>query len=152
MKTDEIYTARGVNYKKVRGDLGAEYISKHNLDVTNTKLTMRNFLFYSLMTVSHPSFRTYIYDKGRYLDTNLIGYQTSFFLENFAELYFLPELTGFSKVGNSFILINNDLPHEPGYLYGPDYTPDESLGLPVDIHGFADNDHALKHYLSMLLR
>lgn len=146
LKTDEIYTARGVNYKKVRGDLGAEYISKHNLDVTNTKLTMRNFLFYSLMTVSHPSFRTYIYDKGRYLDTNLIGYQTSFFLENFAELYFLPELTGFSKVGNSFILINNDLPHEPGYLYGPDYTPDESLGLPVDIHGFADNDHALKHY------
>lgn len=147
LKTDEIYTARGVNYKKVRGNLGTEYTAKNDLDVTNTRVIMRNFLYYSFMTVSLPRTRNYIYNKGRYLNTNLIDYQSSFALENYAELYYLPQLTGISKSSkNSFILINNELTHEQGLLYGPDYTFDESLGRPEDVHGFLNNDNALKHY------
>ncbi len=146
LETDKIYGERGVNYKKVRGDLGSAFMANGDLDDKNTKLTMRNFLYYSLMTVSQPAVRKYIYNKGKYLNSNLIDYHSSYLVENYAELYYLPQLTGFSKGKNSFIVINNDLPHEPNLLYGDDFTLDASLGVPDDIHGFLDNSHALKHY------
>ncbi|MCM1010161.1 MAG: YidC/Oxa1 family membrane protein insertase [Fusobacterium sp.] len=146
LETDKLYTERGVNYKTVRGDLGSEYVTKSDLDAKNTKLTARNFLFYSLLAVSQPDMRNYIYNKGRYLNSNLIEYHSSYLLENYAELYYLPQLTGFSKGKNSLIVINNDLPHEPDLLYGPDYSLDDSLPIPEDVNGFNGNDHALKHY------
>lgn len=146
LETDKIYTDRGVSYRKVRGDLGSEYMIRSDLGAENTKLTVRNFLYYSLVTVSQPLARNYIYNKGRYLNPSLVEWESLSLLENYAELYYLPKLTGFSKGENSFIVINNDLPHEANLLHGPDYTLDGSLPIPEDVSGFNDNDYSLEHY------
>lgn len=84
----------------------------------------RNFVYYSLMRIAPVALKSTIYDKGLYLHKdNKVKYDT-LFLESFAILDKLPELTNIvdNDTNNAFIL-HNLLSHEPNDLNYPDFYP-----------------------------
>ena len=84
----------------------------------------RNFIYYSLMRIAPVALKSTIYDKGLYLyKDDKIKYDT-LFLESFAILDKLPDLTKIvdNDTNNAFIL-HNLLSHEPNDLNYPDFYP-----------------------------
>jgi YidC/Oxa1 family membrane protein insertase len=85
----------------------------------------RNALWFSLLTMAPPSLRTILYDNGWYWGTDDIGSTLTDFINNFAVLDFLPELTRYDSLKPSALLLTNETPHESRILQYPDYLPVE---------------------------
>ena len=122
VNTKRIYSDKGIRYLSVRPDLRQYFNSFYRSKSYSYKYTKRNFIFYSLMMVSPSRIRKYFYNRGRYLNTKLIVTElpTEFF-ENYAELDFLPRITGFDAKNNTFTMINNSITHSTAILKFPEY-------------------------------
>jgi len=92
----------------------------------------RNTLWFSFLKISSPFLRKIIYDDGRYWKTdvrkwgaaeNNFTWSLKHFIDNYAVLDFLPELTVYDSKKPSALLITNDATHEPILLQYPSYTP-----------------------------
>jgi len=144
---DELYGKWGVNYKNLRGRLGSDYFQN---DASNEaieydkELARRNMLYFGIMQTLPGNGRIKIYDYGRYFNLNNKEYKSPGIDENYAELYFLPKFTDFDSKENSFMVINNDLPHQPTLLTPPDYTLTEET--PKDAKWLVDDYDSIIHY------
>ena len=80
----------------------------------------RNFFCYSVFKISPLVFQNFLYDGGDYYSSK-IGYKiTKQFLDNYAVLHNLKEMTEINENSNNFIMIDNELTHEPVFI--PDYN------------------------------
>jgi len=86
---------------------------------------MRNIIWFSILKMSNPLLRLIIYDSGWYWGTDNMGRSIINFINSYAILDFLPDLTAFDSKEKSALLITNELTHESVWLHGEDFRPSE---------------------------
>jgi len=105
--------------------------------VTGAKIK-RNALWFSFLKISPPFLRKIIYDDGNYWETGKRAESIETFINSYAILDFLPNLTSYDSEEPSALLITNETSHEMIFLQYPSYTPVNEV---TDIGGgeFSDN-------------
>ena len=88
------------------------------------KRIMRNIIWFSFLKMNNPLLRLIIYDKAWYWSTDEQSNTIINFINSYAILDFLPELTAFDSSEQSALLITNETTHENAWL-GPDFNPSE---------------------------
>jgi len=88
------------------------------------KRIMRNIIWFSFLKMNNPLLRLIIYDKSWYWSTDEQSNTIINFINSYAVLDFLPELTAFDSAEQSALLITNEATHEGAWL-GPDFNPSE---------------------------
>lgn len=115
-----------------------------------SKLLTRNFLWFSLFKSSPVVLRYAVYHNGDYWSNDEVINDFNLIIGSYAVLDFLPSLTDTAVSGkNAFLLIVNDLPHEPAFLQAPDYVPKINVtnrgnSKYADIKNYPVNAAALK--------
>ncbi|MBD5427827.1 MAG: sulfatase-like hydrolase/transferase [Treponema sp.] len=132
-----------VNRAETRGAYSDLWYREHNMEkplylAQNIK---RNFIWFSLFKMVSPIFRRVVYHDGYW--TSFFSYDDGMprFLDNYSELDYLPALTDADARRDSFIMIDNELVHEPYLMDAPDYVPSDK---PVTVFGkgeFARDAH-----------
>ncbi|GHV79749.1 membrane protein [Spirochaetia bacterium] len=107
---------------------GLWYERRHfgNDDITAKKIE-RNMLWFSFLKIFPLSLRIAIYDDGLYWSPENIGDSIDAFINSYAVLDFLSELTGFDAEKPSALFLTNDTTHESIFLQYPGYTPTEQV-------------------------
>ncbi len=130
--------------------LSKEFVSPESME----KLRHRNFFFYSIFRISPLVIQYSIYDSGMYnsLPDNEDVFQTLnglskasgtniHFMHSYYVLSNISEMTNIRDTGKgNFIMLTNDMTHEPTLLQKPDYEPS---GV-VDNSDY-DNDFTIHH-------
>ncbi|MDR2768839.1 MAG: YidC/Oxa1 family membrane protein insertase [Treponema sp.] len=88
----------------------------------------RNAIWFSFLKIAPPSARQILYDDGWYWGTDDMGSTLSDFINNYAVLDFLPELTRYDSPEPRALLLTNELTHESAFLEIPGYVPAEEPG------------------------
>ncbi|MDR1420832.1 MAG: YidC/Oxa1 family membrane protein insertase [Treponema sp.] len=102
------------------------WISRNNFPELQlkSKILKRNFIWFSFFKISPLVLRDAVYNDGNYWSTDKGSTDFRLILNNYAVLDLLPELTDLKpEKENSFVLLVNELTHEPGFLQAPGYTP-----------------------------
>ena len=87
-------------------------------------LQKHNFVFYSLFRMVPTVFQKSVYDRGRYLSTNEKTEMSQAFINNYAALSNLSNMTEVTDEGqDTFLMMANKTTHEKTMLQMPDYTP-----------------------------
>jgi membrane protein insertase Oxa1/YidC/SpoIIIJ len=86
---------------------------------------MRNIIWFSFLKMNNPLIRFIIYDAGWYWSTDNNGNSIINFINSYAILDFLPELTTFDSSEQSALLITNETTHETAWLHGQNLKPSE---------------------------
>jgi membrane protein insertase Oxa1/YidC/SpoIIIJ len=86
----------------------------------------RNIIWFSFLKMNNPLLRLIIYDSGWYWGTDNIGRSIINFINNYAILDFMNELTSFNSNEKSALLITNELTHENVWLHGQNLKPSEN--------------------------
>jgi hypothetical protein len=94
--------------------------------ITGKKIK-RNTLWFSFLKIAPPPFRQTIYNDGWYWGTDDIGSSLTDFINSYAVLDFLPELTSYDAKQPSALFITNEVTHELVFLQYPDYAPVENV-------------------------
>jgi len=84
----------------------------------------RNFFFYSIYKIVPSFLQDDVYDDGEYLSTDVLAGDEAF-LEAYAALSHLGDMTAADAEKGNFIMICNNTTHEPTILQLPDYTVTE---------------------------
>ncbi|GHU64625.1 membrane protein [Spirochaetia bacterium] len=92
-------------------------------DEITAKKIIRNIFWFSVLKISPSLFRPIIYDTGWYWGTEDFGDSLVDFIDSYAVLDFLPELTAYDSEKPAALLITNEATHEPSFLQYPDYVP-----------------------------
>ena len=89
----------------------------------------RNALWFSFLKSSPPFLRKFIYDDSKYWETGSeqIAGAIEGFINSYAVIDFLPELTVYDSQKPSALLITNETPHQLVFLQYPSYTPSETV-------------------------
>jgi len=85
----------------------------------------RNIIWFSILKMNNPLLRLIIYDSGWYWNTDNMGRSIINFINSYAILDFLPNLTSFDSDEQMALLITNEATHEPAWLYGQDLKPSD---------------------------
>jgi len=97
----------------------------------NTQITSatikRNSLFFALLKIAPPSFRFVIYDKNHYWAGATEADSINGFIDNYAVLDYLPEITSFDSTKSQALLLTNEITHQLIFLQYPDYVPVENV-------------------------
>ena len=129
------------------------WLSKNNFSKDfrlKSKLLIRNFLWFSLFKSSPVALRYVVYNNGSYWNTDAMINDFTLTIGNYAALDLLPLLTDTAaSEKNAFLLITNELPHEPVFLQAPDYVPEINVtnrgnSKYADIINYPVNAAALK--------
>jgi YidC/Oxa1 family membrane protein insertase len=102
------------------------WLSRKNIPgfTFKSQLLKRNFLWFSFFKSAPMILRTALYDGSHWLNTNSVAVDLPVVLDKYAVLDLLSELTNVSSTTqNTFLLLVNELPHEPVFLQAPDYVP-----------------------------
>ncbi|MBQ3670834.1 MAG: membrane protein insertase YidC [Treponema sp.] len=91
-----------------------------------TILLKRNFLYLSLFKIAPPAFRPIIYHRSWWIEGNEKMDEKSF-MDSYAPLDFMPQLTVFDAKSPTFTLLVNETTHEPWLLQAPEYRPVEHV-------------------------
>jgi hypothetical protein len=86
---------------------------------------IRNIIWFSILKMNNPLIRLIIYDSGWYWGTDNMGRSIINFINSYATLDFLPDLTSFVSNEKSALLITNELTHESVWLHGETLKPSE---------------------------
>jgi membrane protein insertase Oxa1/YidC/SpoIIIJ len=86
---------------------------------------MRNIIWFSILKMNNPLLRLIIYDSGWYWGTDNMGRSIINFINSYAILDFLPDLTSFDSTEKSALLITNELTHDSVWLHGEAFKPSE---------------------------
>lgn len=120
----EFFRSRDIEAMNLMGSLSDRYMKEnlpkehaYGLDV----LLKRNFFVFSLLTVAPHRLQGAIYNEGRYWNSSMLSLNTST-LDSYSVLHYLSELTDFTSEKNSFLLMTNNLTHDPGLLEYPEYN------------------------------
>jgi hypothetical protein len=85
----------------------------------------RNFVFFSITTITPPLLRKTIYKNGNYWAAVQAGSNdvvSGSIISDYAALHYLPELCSYDNTNGTLTLMVNDLTHAPSFLQYPDYT------------------------------
>lgn len=82
----------------------------------------RRFPMFALMKVMVPALRDLFYYEGTYFLLDENTQNITKFIDAYATLYYLPELTTFDTPTGNFIFLVNDTTHEPLFLQAPEYV------------------------------
>jgi YidC/Oxa1 family membrane protein insertase len=89
------------------------------------ELLRRNFVMYSLFSISPPYLRGIIYQGGSYwgvIETSRSDVVTDSAVNSYSELYYLSELTKIDDDKDTLTIMVNNLAHSPSFLQYPDYN------------------------------
>jgi len=86
---------------------------------------MRNIIWFSILKMNNPLLRLIIYDSGWYWGTDNMGRSIVNFINSYAILDFLPDLTSFDSTEKSALLITNELTHDSVWLHGEAFKPSD---------------------------
>ena len=87
-------------------------------------LQKRNFVFYSLFRMVPTVIQKSVYDKGRYLSNNEKAEMSQAFINNYAALCNLKNMTEVTDEDqDTFLMMANKTTHEKTMLQMPDYVP-----------------------------
>ncbi|GBU28545.1 hypothetical protein R84B8_02105 [Treponema sp. R8-4-B8] len=85
----------------------------------------RNIIWFSILKMNNPLLRLIIYDAGWYWNTDNMGRSIINFINSYAIMDFLPNLTSFDASENTALLITNETTHDSVWLHGQDLKPSE---------------------------
>jgi len=85
----------------------------------------RNIIWFSILKMNNPLIRLIIYDAGWYWNTDNMGRSIINFINSYAILDFLPNLTSFDSTEQTALLITNEMTHESVWLHGEDLKPSD---------------------------
>ena len=91
-------------------------------DITSKKI-IRNTFWFSLLKISPPFLRIFIYDESVYWSPENQGESIVGFINSYAFLHYLPKLTTYDSTVPSALLLTNEIIHESIFLQYPDYIP-----------------------------
>ena len=103
--------------------------NNYELKQIDKQLILRNALWYSIFKISPVIFRYYVYENGKYWSASLKEDSYKDFIDQFAVLDFLPELTSVDSDQNCCIFMSNETPHNSVLLQAPDYVPVNNLTI-----------------------
>jgi YidC/Oxa1 family membrane protein insertase len=115
-----------------------------------TQILKRNFLWFGFFKSAPLVIRTALYNNGKWWSTDSASIDLNLVLNNYAVLDLLPELTDTNSTEPyTFLLMQNELTHEPAFLQAPDYVPvpkvtDRGASKYADIINYPTNAAALK--------
>ena len=96
---------------------------EYDLPFESSYASDRRFFFYSIMRVLPRSFQGMIYDERNYRSTDHNLMPNISFQGEWGMLHALPTTTEVHDDGNNFLLICNNVTHDPVFLDRPDYVP-----------------------------
>ena len=145
LSSDEIYKRFNITTKDIPKNITDPL--KDSYKIVNSDKPKRNVIYYSFLSSAPALLRRYIYDRGYYHKSEFDEkYYYSEFMKNFAELYFLKDLTDFTQENNTFTVFNNKLPHSPQILCYPDYDLTEPSDINYSSKMDINNIFTLEHY------
>ena len=106
----------------------------------------RNLIWFSLFKMVPPVLRRAVYHDGYWTSFDYRGDGLPRFIDNYSELDYLPKLTDATSERDSFIMIDNELVHEPILMDAPDYVPSDK---PVTVFGKSEFSHD-SHFTTMM--
>jgi YidC/Oxa1 family membrane protein insertase len=120
-----IYKSTGINAVNTIKKYTNNWFMENNTgkdNITSAKI-MRNTLWFSILKVSPPFLRSFIYDDSVYWSPENIGDSIVNFINSYAVLDYLPELTSYDSDVPEAAFITNELTHESVFLQYPEYRP-----------------------------
>lgn len=82
----------------------------------------RNFVMYSAYRTAPVVLRSFVYDEGKYIYNNLTPYYSGPLIDSYSTLSRMSDLTSVSdNTRGSFLLLQNETPHNPAALTPPNY-------------------------------
>ncbi len=123
------------SYPKIKG-FNAErkytsYWVKHNLDKVSENITSntlkRNLVWFSLFKEVPTFMRDSIYKDGHWWSSDDSTSDIMEFIDYYASLDYLPELTDFTSDKSSYITITNETPHSESPLQAPNFEPAKKI-------------------------
>jgi len=103
---------------------------------------------FSIFKTTLPMVRKTLYDGGDYFLKSEKPQDTDRFIDSYAQLYYLRDLTSFDAEGNTYTFISNDTPHQPIFLQAPAYEPQTRVtdkSTPLDENKNM-RPHDIRHY------
>lgn len=117
----------GIKSGNLEGLYTNHYLKEKSESITNQKALdkgiKRNLLYFSLMRSAPIFTRFYIYKDGTWWESDKSNPEIHSFINKFAPLFYLPEITAIDEGNNSFICMVNNTTHDEVYLQYPDYLP-----------------------------
>lgn len=92
----------------------------------------RNLIWFSLFKIVPPVFRRVVYTADYWASSTPYDDGVIPFVNNYSELDYLPTMTDATAQHDSFIMIDNEIVHEPYLMNAPDYVPSND---PVTVFG-----------------
>jgi len=136
------------------GNFAITYMNEHT-DVLDwdsafeSNLIKKRLPIFSVFKTSFPLLRKTIYGEGMYFQKAETSHSTDSFIDAYAQLYYLRELTDFVEEGNTFVFISNETTHHPIFLQVPEYEPRSivsNISTPLDmIEGIQPSDKSHYH-------
>ena len=121
-----------VNAYSLNGVFSEEYIVDELNDYDFDNRQKRNFIMFSLFRTSPVVMRSFIYDSGKYIYNSLSASFPRSLIDSYSTLNRLTWLTSIDDNPNgSFLLLQNETPHNPTQLIPPDYDLESPL-LSID--------------------
>jgi len=132
----------GVKVGITNGKFALEELGYDKNGITRTNIRKRNIFLYSVFRISPTLLEPTIYAKGTYnrppekkglveqeiIDLKHSHGMDSYFLGPYAVLEHMEDMTEIEKnSSNTFLMISNDLTHEPMLLQEPDFIPAEDV-------------------------
>jgi YidC/Oxa1 family membrane protein insertase len=102
---------------------GLWYSLNFNIGGFSSGNIIRNMLWFSFLKISPSFFKKVIYDDGQYWKILKDNELNEEFINSYAVLDFLPNLTAYDYENPSAQLITNESTHKPIFLQYPSYTP-----------------------------
>lgn len=86
-------------------------------------LIQHNLLMFGIFKCTPPLLRKFVYHHEWWITKNYAYRYQSTFIDNYAVMDLLPQLTDFSSESDAYIALDNEATHEPIFLQAPDYVP-----------------------------
>jgi hypothetical protein len=127
-----------IHAENIIGKYSSKWMGTHpdiqGQTINVTDLLHNNLIRFSIFKITPLLFRSFIYDDGHWLTTvsfsnsdNPKDGLTNTFIDDYAFMDLLPQLTTTVNTGNTYTAIYAPLPHEPTLLQTPDYIPSANV-------------------------
>ena len=157
-----LYNSRGLNYIKMAGKYNKEFQMKTDNENREKyiNLVKRKLYVYSFFNIAAKSIQEYIYNDGNYLltlkrteekkiKTSAEFYASEYsFISAYSALLYIKNNTQIIPSGNTFTLINNDLPHNMHYMQFPNYEYSKNI-TNIGVNKFDDEKTFQSYHTAM---
>ncbi|QQO09796.1 YidC/Oxa1 family membrane protein insertase [Breznakiella homolactica] len=115
----------GITAYNTIGNFTSVWYQEHGFSETEvtSSAIRRNTIFFSFLKQMPVILRFFVYDQGKYWNSNDTQNSQKGFIDNYAVLDYLPRLTTYTSAKSSAVLITNESPHSPILLQYPEYIP-----------------------------